>query len=345
MKILEFEKGRGKAWDEFVASSPTGTCHHLSGWEKVLSEVYCFKSASIMAVDNADKITGVLPMFLMNDMFGKKYLISNPFLNYAGICATNIETENALIEKAKDIARENNVSYLEIKHLAAEADALHAKKDFVTMFLKLNKDTDSTWKGSLKAKTRNQVRKAAKAGLKVDYGNKYLNDFYKVYATNLRDLGTPAHPEKFFRSILEEFIDNSGIIVVKYQERVIGGMIHLHFKNVFSDPWASSLKEFNKLCPNNMLYWGAIKYASEKGFEYFDFGRSTMDSGTYMFKKQWGAEQVQLNYQYFLNKADKVPEFNANDNRYKLAIGLWKRLPMFIANTIGPRLVRFLPEL
>jgi FemAB-related protein (PEP-CTERM system-associated) len=339
MKILEFEKSRGKEWDEFVTSSPTGTCHHLSGWGKVLSEVFGFKSTSIMAVDNADKITGLLPMFLMRDVFGKKYLISNPFLNYAGVCAADRETENELVKKAKDIARENNVSYLEIKHLAAEVDDLHTKN------LKLNKDTDTIWKGSLKAKTRNQVRKAARAGLTVDFGNKYLDDFYKVYSINLRDLGTPAHPKKLFSNILEELSDNAGIIVVKYQERVIGGMFYLHYKNVFSDPWASSLKEFNKLCPNNMLYWEAIKYACENGFEYFDFGRSTRDSGTFMYKKQWGAEQVQLYYQYFLYKANKVPNHNVNNSRYELAINIWKNLPLSIANTFGPRLVRFLPEL
>ena len=220
-----------------------------------------------------------------------------------------------------------------------------SKKDFVTMFLRLDRDEELLWKNTLTPKVRNQIRKAIKSGLTVDFGKEYFDDFYRVLSVNYRDLGTPLHGKAFFRKILEEFDKSSGIIVAKYKDKVIAAMLYMHFKNVFSDPWASSLREFNKFCPNNILYWEAIKYACRNGFEYFDFGRSTINQGTLMFKKQWGAQQIPLYYQYFLNKAKTISNLNAvQKNKYKLAINIWKRLPLTISKIIGPTLVRHLPE-
>jgi FemAB-related protein (PEP-CTERM system-associated) len=331
-------------WDEFIMSSPEGTFGHLSGWSKVYG-MYGYKFHPIAAIDNKGSIRGVLPLFLMTNYFLQKFLVSNPFLGYGGICAKDNKTKEALILKAKEIAVKNNVLYFEIRQLAGTIDYLPVKKDFTTLFLRLENGEEFIWKNTLTSKVRNQIRKAIKSGLTVDFGMEYFDDFYRVLAVNHRDLGTPLHSKSFFRKVLEEFHKSSGIIVVKYKDKVIAGMLYIYFKNVFSDPWAASLREYNKLCPNNILYWEAIKYASKNGFEYFDFGRSTIDSGTYMFKKQWGADQIRLNYLYFLNKAEIIPEFNVYNNKYEFAINVWKKLPLIIANTIGPRLVRYLPEL
>jgi FemAB-related protein (PEP-CTERM system-associated) len=344
MKITLLDNKDMKKWDEFIMSSTDGTFGHLSGWTKVY-ELYGYKSFPIAVIDDSDNIRGVLPLFLMKDIIGKKFLISNPFLSYGGICADDENIKKSLILKAQEIAVENNVEYCEIRQLAGTIDNLPSKKDFVAMFLSLEKGEDFIWKNTLEATVRNQIRKAVKSGLIVDSGEKYFDDFYRVLSINHRDFGTPLHNKMFFRKVLEEFNNNSGIIVVKHHEKVIAGMLYVYCKNVFSEPWASSLREYNKLCPNNMLYWEAIKYACKNGFKYFDFGRSTINCGTYNFKKQWGAEPIQLNYQYSLNKANKIPVHNVHDNRYQLAINVWKKLPMIIVDIIGPRVVRYLPEL
>jgi FemAB-related protein (PEP-CTERM system-associated) len=281
----------------------------------------------------------------MRNIFGRRFLVSNPFLGYGGICAEDNTVQSILVKKAEELAVKNSVEYVEIRQLAGTTDILPVKTDFVAFFLHLGKNEESIWNNTLKPKVRNQVRKAVKSGLTIDFGNRYLDDFYRVLAVNHRDLGTPLHRKAFFREVLDEFHGSSGIIVVKHKGTVIAGMLYIHFRGVLSDPWASSLREYNKLCPNNILYWEAIKFACRNGFEYFDFGRSTIGCGTCNFKKQWGAEQIQLNYQYYLNRAKEIPEFNAFNNKYKLAINIWKRLPLTIANIIGPRVVRYLPEL
>jgi serine/alanine adding enzyme len=331
-------------WDKFVLSSPEGTFGDLYGWEEVY-RLYGFKSFPVAVIDNEDGIRGVLRLYLMKDILGKKFLISSPFLSYGGICADNDEIKKSLISKARELAVQHKVEYIEIRQFAVSAsDELPTKKDFVTMFLKLDKDEDFLWKNTLTSKVRNQVRKAIKSGLAVDFGNQYFDDYYRVLSTNYRDLGTPLHCKAFFRKVLEEFNKSSGIIVVKYKGKVIAGMLYFHFRNIFSDPWASSLREYNKLCPNNILYWEAIKYACRNGFEYFDFGRSTLNQGTLKFKKQWGAEQVPLYYQYALNKAKTISTTTAvNNNKYQMAINIWQKLPLIITNKIGPIVVRYLP--
>jgi len=344
-EIKFFNENYKIQWDEYVNKSPLGTFYHLTAWKEVIEKTFGLKSLYLTAVSDADQIEGIFPMFLMKDIFGRKYLVSNPSSNYAGLCTDNKETGINLMNRAQEIAVDCKAQYLEMRQMADEIFDLPTKKDFVTMFLKLHGNEELVWKNSLEAKTRNQIRKAEKADLTVDLGSKYLDDFYRVLSVNFRDLGTPIYPKEFFRNILEGFKGLSDLIVVKYQNKVIGGMLFICYKKVFSDPWASSLKEYNRLCANNMLYWEAIKYACRNGFEYFDFGRSTVDSGTYNFKKQWGAEPVQLNYQYFLNRMQKMPEVNANENKYQTVINLWKRLPLIVANTLGPRVVRYLPEL
>jgi FemAB-related protein (PEP-CTERM system-associated) len=280
MKTILLDNNYFEKWDEFIMASQEGTFGHLYRWEKIYG-VYGYKSFPIAAIDTSGRIRGVLRLFLMKDIFGKKYLISNPFLSYGGVCADDEITKENLILKAQEIAVQNRVEYIEVRQLAARmADNLPTKNDFVTMFLRLYKDEEFIWKNTLTPKVRNQTRKAIKSGLTVDFGKEYFDDFYGVLSVNYRDLGTPLHSKVFFRKILKEFNESSGIIVVKYKEKVIAGMLYIYFKNIFYDLWASSLRKYNKLCPNNILYWEAIKYACKNGFEYYDFGRSTIDQGT-----------------------------------------------------------------
>jgi serine/alanine adding enzyme len=156
------------------------------------------------------------------------------------------------------------------------------------MILELAPDVESQWR-AFNAKLRNQIRKAEKSGLQSVLGDlELLDDFYAVFARNMRDLGTPVYPGRFFRNILEAFPQTTRIIGVYHERKMIAAGIASWFGDTLEMPWASSISDYKALCPNNMLYWQAIKFAIEKGFRRFDFGRSTPHEGTYNFKKQWG---------------------------------------------------------
>ena len=108
-------------------------------------------------------------------------------------------------------------------------------------------------------------------------------------------------------------------------------------------PWASSIREFNALCPNHLLYWSIIEQAVADGCDVLDFGRSTPNEGTYKFKEQWGATAVPLNWEYRLMDGAALPNASPTNPKFQLAIKLWKKLPVSIATSIGPSIVRAIP--
>ncbi len=344
-KILSLTDQYNSKWDEYIKQSPEGTFYHLTGWKKMIEKTFGLQALYLMALSETNELMGVLPLFYMKDLLRRKYLVSIPYSAYAGVCADDETIKNALFNKAKKLAFEREVQYIEIRKLGERAFELPTKEDFVTMFLELERDEEYIWKHQLNAKARNKVRKAYSEGLTIDFGKKYLDDFYKILSINIRDLGSPNYPKLFLENLFKEFGDSAGIFVVKYQKKIIAGMLFVCFKNVFLDPWAASLREYNKLRPNDILYWEAIKYASEKGYEYFDMGRSTVESGTFKFKEKWGAKPVRLCYQYFLHKTLTIPVVNAHNNKYQKAINVWKKMPVIVADILGPRLIKYLPEL
>ena len=177
------------------------------------------------------------------------------------------------------------------------------------MILDLLDDPDEMWK-RFDAKLRNQVRKASKSGLTAGWSSREgLSDFYKTFAANMRDLGSPVHSHDFFGAILDEFNDSTKIMLVRKDEDVIGGAVCIFFKGSMIVPWASSLREYFSLCPNNLLYWEMVRWGCENGYRRFDFVRSSPYSGTYRFKKQWGAQEEPLHWQCVSRKIGAICRF------------------------------------
>ena len=204
------------------------------------------------------------------------------------------------------------------------------------MILDLTNNPDELWK-RFDAKLRNQVRKALKSGLTASWsGKEGLSDFYEVFAANMRDLGSPVHSRKFFAAIMEEFADSAKFMLVRKGDQVIGGAACFFFKGNLIVPWASSLREYFSLCPNNLLYWEMIRWGCENGYRRFDFGRSSPGSGTYYFKKQWGAIEEPLHWQCVSRKKGQAAMPHADDSKYQWIIRTWSRLPLSFTKVVGP---------
>ena len=345
MKIQRLTTKIEKAWDNYVLNHSLGNFYQLSGWSKVYASVFQFIPQYYCAVEGSE-IVGVMPLFLMRNILGKPFLVSIPFSSYAGVCFENEEAGQFLLKWAKHLARKYDVEYVEFRQYRQSFGNLPCKDNFVTMVTPLERNYQDLWDNTFKPKLRSVIRQGEKNGLVSDWGRKYLDDFYFIFKTNMKRLGTPVHPPKLFSKIIDVFKDKVNISVVKYGDKIIAGMFTIDFNgNVFADPWASSLWEYNHLRPNNVLYWNAIKYACDNGFENFDFGRSTIGGGTYLFKKHWGAKPLNLPYEYYLHKAKSVPQVDANNNKYELLVDIWKKLPISLATSVGKRVVKYLPEL
>jgi serine/alanine adding enzyme len=342
MKVIEIIND-DLAWDRFVESSPRATAYHLFGWKAVFAESFGHRSYYLAAIDENGNWQGILPLTHMRSRLFGNFLVSLPFVNYGGVVCNSVLANEQLVKEAERIRHACGATHVELRQLDHLANDLPTKKHKVTMMLDLIASIEDTWK-AFDPKLRNQIRKAQKQGLRFELGRlNLLDDFYGVFARNMRDLGTPVYAKKFFSNVLEEFPDSTAIGAVYYQEKCVASGFASWLGGHVDIPWASSLREYNAVCPNHMLYWELIRFAIDSGFTTFDFGRSTRDEGTYNFKKTWGARPVQLNWQYLMDKTAVMPELSPRNPRFQVAIRVWRTLPVPITNLLGPLIVRNIP--
>lgn len=341
IQIKALEPDVHSAWDEYALQHKDAAFYHLSGWKTVIEKSFHHQAVYIYATKNS-RLVGVFPLVHIKSLLFGSFLVSLPYLNYGGVVADDKEIEKLLLADAINTAQHLKADFIELRHTQKKDLNLMNKQHKISMFLSLPTDPEMLWK-NLDAKVRNQVRKAEKNYLKVAQGKiEKLDDFYSVFSVNMRDLGTPVYSKKFFRNILEAF-DQAKIFIVYSEQKPIAASMVMGLKNRLEIPWASSLRAYNHLCANMFMYWQILKYACESGHAVFDFGRCTPEESTYRFKKQWGAQPVQLNWQYWLANGKPLPEINPHNPKYRTAIKIWQKLPVGVTKLIGPQIVKYIP--
>jgi FemAB-related protein (PEP-CTERM system-associated) len=242
------------------------------------------------------------------------------------------------------LADELNVDYLELRHEEAVSHPALTEcvKEKVHMRLPLPGRPGELW-DRLSPKVRNQVRKGQKGWLQAQWGRDELhNDFYGVFSQNMRDLGTPVYGRSLFQNILRQFPEQAEICVVRAENKPVAAALLLHGWGVTEVPSASSLRAYSSTCANMLMYWQLLERAILRGQSVFDFGRSSADSNTYRFKKQWGALAETANWQYYVRRGS-IAAARVDNPRYKHLIRLWQHLPVWLTRLIGPAIVRGIP--
>jgi len=334
-----------KDWVSYIDNNPKSSLWHHYNWLKINKEIFSLKNISLLHYQDG-KINGILPLYIVNNVFYQRFAISSPFSNYSGLITNNDLISAKLINKAVDETKNYKCNYLEIRSKSVISE-MKQSSTFCNMILDISETIDKIWSIKVKSKTRNQTRKAYKNNLKVKIGNNIddINEFYKVYLQNITRLGTPVFPKKYFSLMTDLFRNKLNIISIKHSDVTIASLISINFNKTCYIPYASSFVKWNSLCPNNILYWEAIKYAKENNMTMFDFGRSTKSTGTYNFKKQWGATPLQLHYNYKLIKNSTIPSTGAINNKYKLMMKLWSKLPLTLSERLSNIIINRLPEL
>jgi len=329
-------------WNKFVHINRTSVLYHLVEWRDILIETFGHKSFYIVIKEDTI-VKGLLPLILIKSRIFGRILVSMPFLNYGGACAENEQVYLLLLQEAVAIAKRENVAYIELRQRDELSLNIPVKKSKVCMILDLKPEPEDIWK-TLDSKVRNQIRKAQKSDLRVEIGlSDQIANFYNVFCLNMRDLGTPVYSKVFFENIIKRLTDRTRIFSVIKNDLILASGFTIGYKDSLEIPWASSNRIYNKLCPNTLLYWEIIKYACERGYKKFDLGRCSLNSGTFNFKKQWGAKPKQLYWYYWLPENNQLPELNPANPKYKLLIAAWQRLPLVIANFIGPYISKSIP--
>lgn len=326
-------------WNAFVASRADATGYHDWAWRDVVVRTFGHEPV-YLAARRDGHIVGVLPLVFINSRLFGRSLTSLPFLNYGGVLAEDAAAAEALVSAAGEIAKARGCPHVELRHIARQFPSLPARQHKVTMLLTLQA---GLWE-KLDRKVRNQVRKAQKSNLVAEHGGvELVDDFYAVFTRNMRDLGTPVYARALFDEVLRAFPDRAALHVVRLEGKPVAAGLTFRTRGTTEVPWASSIRDFNSLCPNHLLYWSIIERAIEQGCDTLDFGRSTPGEGTFKFKEQWGAQPVPLHWEYKLLPGAEVPNVSPTNPKYRLMIETWKRLPLPVANLLGPHIVASIP--
>lgn len=282
-------------------------------------------------------------MVQLNSRLFGNLIVSTPYYNYGGILADSPEVARRLLEEGIRWRNTIGSQSIELRHVSDSGLDCTKRQDKLTFWLPLPAKEQILW-DSFQPKVRAQIRRGEKEKPEFLIGkHELLNEFYKVFSRNMRDLGTPVYGRAFFSGLLDYLSDNAWLVVLRVDGKPVGCAFITGFGTRMEIPWASTLREYNHTGINMMMYWRILKHAVSNGYQLFDFGRCSKDAGTYRFKQQWGATPVQLNWEYALPEGQEPPGLNPDNPKFRFLIGVWKRLPVWVSRLIGPPVVKYLP--
>ena len=338
--VRELTAERAGEWDEYVQRAEGATFFHRAAWKAVLERAFGQKTCFLYA-EQSGAIAGVLPLSQVKSLLFGNSLSSLPFCVYGGIVADTPEVSDALRSAACAKADSLAVDALELRNtLPSEAD--WPVKELYFTFRKTIDADDEKNLMAIPNRQRAMIRKGIGEGLESDV-DKGTDRLYRVYSESVRNLGTPVFAARYLRILREEFSDDCSVLMITHQGRDVAGVMSFYFRDEVLPYYGGSTAEARTIKGvNHFMYWELMRRSSEQGFRLFDFGRSKAGTGPYSFKKNFGFKAQPLPYEYYLVKASEMPDVNPNNPKYRLLIDTWKKLPLPVANFIGPFLARSL---
>lgn len=369
VRVRTADAGDEAAWEAFVAGCPGATFFHRFPWRRVLERAFGHRCHFLLAEADGE-IQGVLPLAeVRSRLFGYK-LASLPFCVYGGIAATHEPASAALRDQASDLARQLGVDALELRNREPSDSGWPTKDLYYTFCKSIEKDNAANLK-AIPNRQRAMLRKALGEGLYSEEDEGFAR-IYRVYAESVRNLGTPVFSRRYLAILREEFKDACRVLMIRQTgdrqpaggtddaaliaarkdrgrtagaggDQDVAGVLSFYFRGEVLPYYGGGITRARQIrgC-NHFLYWELLRQSAEEGLTGFDFGRSKRESGPFSFKKNFGFDPTPLPYEYDLVGSDKMPDLNPNSPRYRLLVRNWQRLPLPVANVLGPPLARSL---
>jgi serine/alanine adding enzyme len=330
-------------WDSYVEQHPNAALYHRYNWRLVIERSFHHQNHYFAAIDVNKKIVGILPTTrLTSSLFGD-FAVAMPYFNYGGVLANGPDVSRKLLDYAAGFYEKLGAKHLEVRSTAPDLCSWPVTTDKVSMVRALPKNAELLGK-ELGAKIRSQIKRAQRESVEIEIGKMdLLNQFYHVFAINMRDLGTPVYSKSFFANILRQWPELATIVVIKVNGRPVATAFLLSHGDMLEIPWASTLKEANPMSINMLLYWEVLSFAIRTGHTFFDFGRSSKEANTYRFKKQWGAQPIQHHWYYWLREGEELPKLKPDNPKFAFLIKAWRLMPVALTKLLGPSIVKNLP--
>jgi FemAB-related protein (PEP-CTERM system-associated) len=337
-QLAPSDREGAQRWDDFIFACPEATFFHRAAWQGIITDVFRHPTYFLYA-EFEGQIQGVLPLAHVKSMLFGNALVALPFAVYGGVAATNPEAVSALEKEAQTLAKRLGVDHLEFRNVNPRNPSWPTQDLYVTFRKEILPDVEANML-AIPRKQRAMVRKGIKNGL-ISTVDRNTDRFFKVFADNVHRHGTPAMPKRYFDTLLEVFGDDCEVLTVTGPDgQLLSSVLSFYFRDEVLPYYAGDDESARNLAANDFKYWELMRRSCERGLKVFDYGRSKQGTGPYAFKKNWGFEPQPLHYEYCLYKRDSIPQNNPNNAKYKFFIEAWRRMPIGLANWLGPHIVR-----
>lgn len=332
------ESGAHPAWDAFVHAHPQGTFFHLSTWRDVIARAFGHRTYYV-AAERDGAITGVLPLVHMRSLLFGNTLMSTPFCVYGGPLSADDESAQLLLRYAEQLCKETGASAVEFRHRdMVESEWVERPELYVTFRKEISGSDDANMK-AIPRKQRAMVRKGIQNGL-TGVLLRSADPLHRIYAESVRNLGTPVFSRQYFQTLLDAFPDTSDVVTVLRDGTPVASVLNFYHRGEVLPYYGGGSSLARSCAGNDFMYWDVMRRAASRGCHLFDFGRSKLGTGSYAFKRNWGFEPKPLHYRYHLRAGAGIPDNNPLNPKYRLFVAAWKRLPLPVANLLGPSIVR-----
>lgn len=320
-------------WDAFVEAADHSTLFHSASWQRVLQQAFDIEIVRLGAW-RGETLVGVLPLGIVRRPLAGSVIISLPFAVHAGVITDDPQAGRRLEQSALDLAAERGAAYVELRGREPGALELPTTRHFYTFERTLDPDPEVNLR-NVPRKQRAMVRKGIGQGLEA-VAERELSTFHALYARSVRNLGTPIYPKRYFEALARVLGDTCEILTVYAGGRAVSSVPSFRHRDRLMPYYAGGLPDARRLHAFDYMYWMLMRRACEGGVRIFDYGRSIDGTGSFAFKKNWGFQPTPLHYRFGGLGDAKVPDLTPSNPAYRLAVSAWKKLPVRVANRIGP---------
>jgi FemAB-related protein (PEP-CTERM system-associated) len=321
----------------YVKEHPEGTPFHLPAWSSAVARGCGQKSHYLIAEHVTGSLAGVLPLTEVHSPLFGRALVSAGFGVGGGILG-EAGSVGPLASAAWNLAERLSCPTLELRGGSAPGQGWHHDDTTYLGYVRPLAADDDAELLAIPRKQRAEVRRSLGLDLDVTTGNdaEHAAAHYAIYAESVRNLGTPVFPARLFAETLQEFGQSADILLVRHRGVPVSSVLSLYWNGTVYPYWGGGSHAARGLRANDRMYFALMGHARARGCRNFDFGRSKAGTGAAAFKRNWGFEAAPL--PYFKRSAEGVAprEINPLSPKYRLQVEAWKRLPLGIANRVGP---------
>ncbi|QJB68442.1 FemAB family XrtA/PEP-CTERM system-associated protein [Parasphingorhabdus halotolerans] len=324
--------------DAFVMAHPDGTAFHRPNWVRAVSDACGHGWRYVLAENGNGELVGILPLHLIHSNLFGRALVSAGFAVGGGILSSDDLATQLLAQQSWNFAERHSFPSVELRGGPSPTGEWQNKEGVYAGFICDMAADDEAQLLAIPRKQRAEVRKGLKNELTVSVGNAQQDrdDHYAVYAESVRNLGTPVFPKALFDAVLDQFGDHADILTVKSGGKAVASVLSLYHNGTAMPYWGGGTRDARRLRANDVMYYSLMNHARGRGCSKFDFGRSKVGTGAYSFKKNWGFEPKPLSYAIRTANGEEARDVNPMSPKYRLQVALWQRLPLSIANRLGP---------